>query len=150
MLLITRTKTARLDRARQSEHKMSLFLPQPSNFGERYVVRHSAASMPGSCWGEYRRIAILEVVNGGVNPRMISARARGVVRIVQTWEKLNVGRHAPTGACAFSRAWREAVDLCGELNRAAVEAASMAGRRGLSPDPFLLFAREWAVYKNPL
>ena len=113
---------------------MSLFLPQPSNFGERYIVRHSAAAMPGSCWGTYRRIAILELVNGGVNPRMISARARGVKRVVQTWEKLNVGKHAPSGACAFSRAWQEATALCADLNRAAAEAAaeaaSMAGLEG--------------------
>jgi hypothetical protein len=83
---------------------------------ERFIVLHASASMPGSCWGRYRRIAIVEIVPGGSMPRMISARARGVVRIVETWEKLHTGHRAPNGDCAFSRAWKEAIALCNKLN----------------------------------
>jgi len=45
-----------------------------------YVVKSSAARMPASCWGTYRRVAVLEVVRG-TTPRMISTRATGVVRV---------------------------------------------------------------------
>jgi hypothetical protein len=36
---------------------------------------------------------------------MISERAKGVIRVVQTWENLNVGK---TDKCAYSRALRVA------------------------------------------
>ena len=83
---------------------------------ERFIVMHATAKMPGNCWGTYRRIAIVEIVPGAPMPRMISARARGVIRVVQTWERLHTGIHAPTGACAFSQAWKEATQLCDKMN----------------------------------
>ena len=85
----------------------------------RYIVMSAAAAMPSSCWGRYRRVAVVEVkVVEGIpaNPKMISARARGVVRIVQTWEKLHVGR-ARSGRCAYSRAMAEAEGMANALNR---------------------------------
>lgn len=68
--------------------------------------------MPNSCWGRYRRVAVLEVETGTV-PAMISGRARGVVRVVQTWEKRHVGT---TDRCAYERAVAEAQELAAELN----------------------------------
>lgn len=82
----------------------------------------SAAAMPQSCWGVYRRVAVLEV-DPGARPAMISERARGVRRVVAMWEKLNVGKvalHAglrPVGRCAWSRAMIDAAEMAEELNR---------------------------------
>jgi len=76
-----------------------------------YIVKHSAACMPSSCWGTYRRIAVLEVVKGA-KPRMISNRAKNVVRVVQTWEKLNCGK---TSLCAFDRALLHAKEVAAKL-----------------------------------
>lgn len=77
-----------------------------------FVIRDSSAKMPNSCMGRYRRVAVLEVESGTI-PRMISTRAPGVVRVVETWEKLNVGR---TDRCAFARAMAEARELVARLN----------------------------------
>lgn len=77
-----------------------------------FVVIDSAAKMPVKCWGRYRRVAVIEVERGEW-PAMISRRARGVVRIVATWEKCNVGI---TDRCAFQRALSEAHDLARQLN----------------------------------
>ena len=79
-----------------------------------FMIMEASAQMPGSCWGMYKRIAVVEVavVEGSpVTPKMISNRARGLVRIVETWEKLNVGdvaRQGGVGRCAYSRAMVEA------------------------------------------
>ena len=76
------------------------------------MLLDKAAKMPGTCWGKYRRVAVLEVVQGTI-PAMISKRARGVVRVVAKWEKLNVGT---THRCAFQRALDEAHILAAQLN----------------------------------
>lgn len=55
---------------------------------------------------------MLEVVKG-TTPKMISARVRGVVRIVKTWEKLHVGQIA---RCAYDRAVAEARELAARMN----------------------------------
>ncbi len=78
----------------------------------RYIVKTAAARMPASCWGKYRRVAVLEV-EPGAEPRMISARARGVVRVVETWDALNVGT---SDRCAYRRALAEAEALAANLN----------------------------------
>lgn len=77
----------------------------------QFIVQTACAHMPSSCWGAYRRVAVMEV-EPGAQPKMISNRARGVVRVVRTWEKLNVGR---TERCAYRRAVREAQELCERL-----------------------------------
>jgi hypothetical protein len=87
-------------------------MDQISSAGTEFVVITAAACMPNSCWGTYRRVAVLEVVRG-VTPKMISARARGVVRVICTWERRNVGK---TDRCAYSRAVAEAVEMVDELN----------------------------------
>jgi len=76
-----------------------------------YIVKTSAAKMPRSCWGRYVRVAVLEV-EAGTEPAMISERARGVVRIVETWERLSVGK---TNRCAAARAVAEAEALAARL-----------------------------------
>jgi hypothetical protein len=79
-----------------------------------FIVQTAAASMPSSCWGRYGRVAVLEVVKG-TKPRMISARARGVVRIVSLRDKLHCGGSRSAFEVALRRARAEA----DELNRQA-------------------------------
>jgi len=93
--------------------KYTLKTAHPSPAQTTYVVKSSAARMPASCWGTYRRVAVLEVVRG-TTPRMISTRATGVVRVVETWERRSVGSSTQ---CAYQRAMREAAELAAELNR---------------------------------
>ena len=82
-----------------------------------YVVMSASAQMPSSCWGTYRRVAVVEIERGAV-PKMISLRARGVVRVLRTWERLNVGC---TSKCAYARALAEAYDYCDRLNAGACD-----------------------------
>jgi len=77
-----------------------------------YIVQHSSAKMPSSCKGQYRRVAILEVEEGVAQAPMISERAKGVVRVVQTWENLS----AKGTNTAFTRALAEATAKCEQLN----------------------------------
>ncbi len=88
-----------------------------------FIVKDSAdqpvSARVGGRWmvfGSYRRVAVLEIDPSTCppeGPRMISDRARGVVRVVETWERLYSGR---TERCAFSRAMREAQALADRLN----------------------------------
>lgn len=83
----------------------------------RYIISDASANMPNSCWGVYRRIAILELEPNwpeGKFPAMISKRAKGVKRVVRTWERLNVGK---TNRCAYNRAYAEAKAELTKLNR---------------------------------
>ncbi len=91
-----------------------------------YIVKDSAARMPGSCWGRYRHVAVMEV-DPDTWPAMISARARGVRRIVQTWERCNVGL---TDRCAFKRAMVEASRLAAQLNAMDEHAADCVAQMG--------------------
>lgn len=77
-----------------------------------YIVMTAAAYMPSSCWGRYGRVAVLEV-EAGTKPRMISERARGVIRVVATWERQHVGK---TERCAFMRSKAEAEALAAKMN----------------------------------
>jgi len=88
-----------------------------------FIVQHAAAQMPQSCWGIYRRVAVLEVEDGVERVAMISERARGVVRVVTTWERCNVGT---SSRCAFARALTEAEELANALNAAALNAVEVA------------------------
>lgn len=91
-----------------------------------YIVKDSAARMPGSCKGRYHHVAVMEIEPGTV-PSMISARARGVRRIVQTWDRLNVGQ---TDRCAFKRALAEADRLAAQLNALDEHAADCVAQMG--------------------
>jgi hypothetical protein len=91
-----------------------------------YIVKTASARMPSSCWGRYGKIAVLEVEEDRDldEPRIISERARGVVRVVEVWDRLHVGK---TARCAFARALREAEALADKLNGS--EAETMTGNR---------------------
>jgi len=97
---------------------MVLSVPAPTK-ETKFIIKTSAACMPGSCWGQYRRVAVLEVEAGVESVAMISERARGVVRVVETWERRNVGpiaKRGERGRCAYSRALMEAEELAEQLN----------------------------------
>lgn len=79
----------------------------------RYIVQTASACMPSSCWGRYGRVALLLVDPGVKSVKMISEHARGVRKVVQTWERLNIGI---TDRCAFNRAIDEAEDMAWRLN----------------------------------
>lgn len=78
-----------------------------------FIIQTAAANMPSSCWGIYRRVAVLEIDDNALEIKMISSRARGVRRVVATWEKLNVGK---TERCAYERALAEAAELVARLS----------------------------------
>lgn len=90
-----------------------------TNANTAFIVKTAAAAMPNSCWGTYRRVAVLEVEAGVTDVAMISQRARGVVRVVATWEKCNVGH---TSRCAYRLALAEAQQMAADLNAARVSA----------------------------
>lgn len=91
-----------------------------------YIVKHSSARMPSTCKGRYRRVAVVEVEPGAV-PAMISTRARGVRRIVQTRERCNVGT---SDRCAYQRAEEEAYRLADQLNAMDDYAADCVAQMG--------------------
>jgi hypothetical protein len=81
----------------------------------RYIVMTASAHVPASWkwYGTYRRVAVVETdLPAPSVPAMISERARGVVRIVDTWERLNVGK---TERDAYSKALFEAGKLAAKL-----------------------------------
>ncbi len=77
-----------------------------------FIIQTASAQMPSSCWGTYRRVAVLEVASNVRRASMISRRARDVVRVIDTWEKLNVGT---TKRCAYSQALADAEALKSKL-----------------------------------
>jgi hypothetical protein len=82
----------------------------------KFVVVSSAAAMPNSCWGIYKRVGVLEVAADVDERRLtIDVRRKGVRRVVATWEKLNVGH---TARCAYQRALAEAREMAASLNAA--------------------------------
>lgn len=88
-------------------------LTQPA---PRFVVLTASAHMPSTVKHPYRRVAVVELAEPGVVPKMISSRARGVARIVQTWERCHVGSGGPR--TAYGRALEEARRLADRLNAA--------------------------------
>lgn len=80
-----------------------------------FIVKTASACMPSSCWGRYGKIAVMEVLKdrGLDEPKMISERARGAVRVVKVWDRLHVGK---TERCEFAKALKEASALAAELN----------------------------------
>lgn len=83
----------------------------------RFIVMSRSAHMPANCWGEYRRVAVVETdLPAPFEPTMISPRASRVIRIVDTWERLNVGT---TERCAYRKALAEAEALAAKLNEEA-------------------------------
>lgn len=83
-----------------------------------WVVMTSSAQMPNSCWGKYRRVALVlltqEYTARNMRPAMISSRARGVVRLE------DMGHHSvgKTDRCAYARTLKEATRRAHDLNNA--------------------------------
>lgn len=84
-----------------------------NNTTKTQFIVQTAATRTGSRFGEYRRVAVLEVPAGTTSASMISERSRDVIRVVETWERLNVGT---TARCAYERAYAAASKLAAELN----------------------------------
>lgn len=80
-----------------------------------YIVQTARAKMPAQCWGQYLRVAVLEVEDGYTHVSSISEHAKGVIRIVETWEKCHEGK---TERSAAGRALKEAEALAKRLNEA--------------------------------
>ena len=80
-----------------------------------YIVQTARAQMPGSCWGSYRRVAVLEVPKGVKEVRQISERDPQVLSVEATWEKCNVGK---TPRSAYGKALAEAMEMAAQLNSA--------------------------------
>lgn len=86
----------------------------PTTQGRKvYLIQTSKAKMPGTCWGTYYNVAILEVdsiLRRSVS--MISNRARGVVEVYR-----HLGHHhvSKTTRDAYSRALREADSILDRL-----------------------------------
>ncbi len=79
---------------------------------ETHAVISSADSIPGD-WGSYRRIGLVELDGSGKTPCMISARARGCKRVIQTWDRLNNGK---TENCKFQKTLAYALELLSEMS----------------------------------
>jgi hypothetical protein len=83
------------------------------------IVMEASTTPSANCWGRYKRVAVVVIDSDVLRdfdrsfPRCISARARGVVRIVRVWERLNVGS---TDRCAYRRALDEAEELATATN----------------------------------
>ena len=80
----------------------------------RYVVMTSAGhSIEGYGYaGRYRNVAVC-LVDADNPPKMISPRARGMIRIAQQWRGCYVGA---TERSAYARACQEAEILAARLN----------------------------------
>jgi len=80
----------------------------------KFIVMTAKAKMPGSCWGKYGRVAVVEC-SGEHAPKQIHPNHKSVKSIVQTWERRSIGS---TDRCAFSVALKEAKELAVRLNAA--------------------------------
>jgi hypothetical protein len=89
-----------------------------------FIVMTAPAKMPANCKGRYGKVAVCEVARG-VRPKMISERAKGMVRIVTLLNPLSMGwldmrppcvSDSPASKTAYARALRDATRLCRGLN----------------------------------
>lgn len=87
-----------------------------------FVVMTSSARMPAKCKGRYRNVAVVEI-EGPELPKMISGKAKGVVRIVKHYGPQYEGR---TCRCALDRTLLEANRLAAQLN--GISEIAQAGR----------------------
>lgn len=85
-----------------------------------HIVMTASASMPASCKGRYGKIAVVQLTQEytahGKRPKMISERAKGVLRIVWQSGPQNMGK---TPKCGFERARAEAERYAIQMNNAA-------------------------------
>lgn len=78
-----------------------------------FIVMTAAAHMPATARGRYGKVAVCEVEKG-VRPKMISERAKGMVRIVSLQDKLHAGDGG--ARTAFGKAKADADRLARGLN----------------------------------
>jgi hypothetical protein len=97
----------------------------PASGRYTFHVLTASASMPSSCKGTYKRVAVLRVDHHerevGYVPKTIR-EMRGV-EIVKTWERLHVGK---TESCAYRVALAEAETYVAECRREAAKEAKAA------------------------
>jgi hypothetical protein len=79
-----------------------------------FIVMTASAKMPSSVRAPYMKVAVVEVEKG-VIPKMISERAKGVVRIVSLQDRL----HARGVDTAYTRALAEAQNEADRYNEEA-------------------------------
>jgi hypothetical protein len=80
-----------------------------------YIIMEASAKMPSSCKGHYVRIGVVELDDGFEGtPKMLSERAKGVARIVETWESVHKGKGIRD---AYSVAIKEARALLDSLSQ---------------------------------
>jgi hypothetical protein len=86
-----------------------------------FIVMTASAQVSGKArrFGRYRDVAVCEV-EAGKRPKMISERARGMVRIITDSGPVSEGK---TDQCAYARALREATAMARDLNLLAAHAA---------------------------
>lgn len=82
-----------------------------------HIVMTASASMPSSCKGRYGKVAVVQLTQEytaqGKRPKMISDRARGILRIVWQSGPQNMGS---TERCGYARALAEARRYAEDLN----------------------------------
>lgn len=94
-----------------------------------WIVMTSSAKMPNSCWGQYRNVALVhinqEYTANGKQPKIISERARGVVRLSTMRSAVIHMGHFHFGRTlrsAYHRAFAEARRRATVLNNLAPQA----------------------------
>ena len=68
------------------------------------VLSSAAKAVKG--YGNYRRVALVELESYESAPVMIAEHARGIVRVIRTWERVAGGL---TERCAYRRAVASAI-----------------------------------------
>lgn len=84
----------------------------PTTTVPRFLVMTASTQAPRSAKRPYRRVALVETDGSGIWPKMISSHARGIKRVVETWEKLSVGS---TSRCAYQQALAAANEMAQKL-----------------------------------
>ena len=79
-----------------------------------FIVMTASAKMPISVKSKYKKVAVVEVYDPDIKPKMISNRANNVRRVVELWDRLHAGSHG--GNTAYDRALRAATAIAEELN----------------------------------
>ena len=81
--------------------------------GPGYIVMTASATMPVMVKARYRRVAVCLVADVENPPKFIGRRARGMIEVAATWERLNVGRNVRS---AYTRVLARAHSVCAEMN----------------------------------
>ena len=76
-----------------------------------YTLLTAGAKMPSSCMGIYKRIGIVEHDENHTPTQIRDTKKQ---RIIETWEKLSVGK---TERCAFQIALKDAQKKLEKLNK---------------------------------